>query len=303
MTRALITGAAGFIGGSLVRRLLAEGWEVHALLGRTCRRETLKDVEHQVTVHNHDGSMDSMLTILQKTRPDVVFHLASLFLADHRPEDVGALIQSNLLLSTQLAEAMTACGISRLVNTGTSWQHYHQAGYRPVNLYAATKQAFEDILAYYHDARSLSCITLELYDNYGPDDPRRKLVQILFDAARSGELLDMSPGEQVLDLLHVDDVVLAFEVAAERLRTVQTPVQESFHVSGERVTVRDLAVIIARVTGREIRVVWGRRPYRPREVMVPVSAGPSLPGWAPALKLESGLRACWEALEARRAGA
>ena len=87
------------------------------------------------------------------------------------------------------------------------WQHFGTPDYRPVNLYAATKQAFEDVLAYYADAQGIAAVTLELYDTYGPGDPRRKLIRILFEAARSGEPIQLSPGEQVIELLHVDDAV------------------------------------------------------------------------------------------------
>ena len=291
MARALITGAAGFIGGALTRRLLADGWEVQALLGRTCRREALADVAGSVRVHDHDGSVLGMLGILQEARPDVVFHLASLFLSDHRPEDLEGLVTSNILFSTQLVEAMVAQRVMRLVNTGTSWQHYGTPGYRPVNLYAATKQAFEDILAYYHDALGLSCITLKLYDTYGPGDQRRKLINILLDAARTGEPLAMSPGEQQLELTHIADVVAAFARAAELLLESEESRLESYLVRGTRLTVRDLVAKVAQITGRPIQVQWGSRPYRPREVMVPVVAGEGdlISSWRPRVELNEGL--------------
>jgi nucleoside-diphosphate-sugar epimerase len=296
MPRALITGAAGFIGGTLARRLLADGWEVHALLGSTCRREALADLAARVAIHDHDGSMDGMQAILAAARPDVTFHLASLFLSEHRPDQIQGLVQSNLLLGTQLAEAMAGAGTARLVNTGTSWQHYRTGGYLPVNLYAATKQAFEDILAYYHDARGLSCLTLKLFDTYGPGDPRPKLVRMLLQAARTGQALDLSPGEQVLDLVHAEDVAAAFAVAAARLLAAPAPLREDWLVSGDRLTLRELVAEVEAAAGRPIHAAWGGRPYRAREVMAPlVPDGRTLPGWTPAKSLRDGLREAWRA--------
>jgi len=290
MPRALVTGAAGFIGGTLLRRLLSEGWEVHALLGRTCRIEALDDVRSRIVVHLHDGSTSGMLEIFSSSRPDVVFHLASLFLADHRPEDLEALIASNLLFPTQLAEAMVRVGCRRLVNTGTSWQHYQGDGYKPVNLYAATKQAFEDLLAFYYDAHGLASITLKLFDTYGPRDPRRKLINLLLEAARSGEPLAMSPGDQFLELTHVDDVAAAFLLSAQHLLTAPEPRQESYFVAGTRLSLRELAVEVAQATGRDMEVTFGGREYRPREVMMPVSSSSRpLPGWVPRIELRTGL--------------
>src|SRR4051812_1833664 len=90
------------------------------------------------------GSTERIVARLKACKPDVVFHLASLFVSDHRVQDVQNLVESNLLFGTQLLEAMAQAGVKRIINTGTSWQCPH-----PFNLYAATKQAFESILGYY----------------------------------------------------------------------------------------------------------------------------------------------------------
>ena len=291
MPRALITGAAGFIGGVVARRLLGEGWEVQVLLRRGSRVDLAG-----VIAHEHDGTQAGMVAILEAARPEVVFHLASLFLTEHQPGDIQALAGSNILFPLQLVEAMAVTGARLLVNTGTSWQHFGTDGYRPVNLYAATKQAFEALLPYYHEARGLSCTTLKLFDTYGPGDPRRKLVRILLEAARSGAPLDLSPGEQLLDLTHVEDVAQAFLDAGTRL-LAGPPVLDAFLVSGDRLSVRELADRIQKALGRTIQGRWGLRPYRPREVMVPLDpVGRLLPGWAPRRELGEGLREAYGAL-------
>ena len=273
MRRALVTGATGFIGGHLVGALARSGWEVHALArGRS--------PPAPAQVHGIDGSQQRLTDVLGKVRPDAVFHLASLFLADHSPEQVNPLVDSNVVFPAQLVEAMIRTNCRRLVNTGTAWQFDATGARAPVNLYAATKQAFDALLPYYRSAHGLSVVSLRLYDTYGPGDPRRKLIGILLDAAESGEVLDMSPGEQVVDLTHVDDVVAAFVQAGDRLLTVEPPLDEEWFVSGERQTVRDLVDAVGRALGRPLPVRFGGRPYRPREVMMPVDpAGRSVPGW------------------------
>jgi nucleoside-diphosphate-sugar epimerase len=169
-----------------------------------------------------------------------------------------------------------------------------------VNLYAATKQACEDILAYYHDAQGLSCLTLKLYDTYGPGDQRRKLINLLLDAARTGEPLALSPGEQEVELTHLDDVTAAFARAADLLLHSEAPLLAAYLVPGTRLTVRELVAQVIQATGRPIDAEWGGRPYRPREVMVPVaSADRCLPNWAPEVELEAGLAACLQSRKNR----
>lgn len=285
---ALVTGVTGFIGGKLVERLLADGWTVHALVRETSELPAIEGLRF----HVYRRDIEELTAILVETAPNVVFHLASLYLAEHRPDQVDDLVASNILLPAQLAEAMTAAGARRLINTGTAWQHFRTDGYNPVNLYAATKQACEDLLRYYHDARALSVLTLKLFDTFGPGDKRRKLVRILLNAARSGERLEMSPGEQIIDLLHVDDAIDGFIAAAERLLASEAPLMEDYLLSGTRHSLRDLVVVVEQAVGGNIDVRFGHRPYREREVMRPVEAPVErrLPGWRPRRNLPEEVR-------------
>lgn len=229
-----------------------------------------------------------MIDLVRQAKADVVFHLASQFIAGHTHADVETLIGSNILFATQLAEAMAANRNIYLINTGSAWQH-DDGGYAPVNLYAATKQAFEDILAYYGSAHGLRVITLILFDTYGPADPRGKLLSILGQAMKSGEPLSLSPGRQLIDLVYIDDVIDAYVHCADLL-----PRQKDWHArygisSGQPRTVRELVAVIEAAMGVSLPVKWGGRPYRDREVMVPWTQSTPPPGWAPKTPLELGI--------------
>lgn len=291
----LVTGASGFIGSHLVRRLLGQGWQVHIALRPGSSLAMLKDVgrEQGMHVHLHDGSTENLIDIVKAAAPLAVFHLASLFLAQHTPADVERLVQSNLLFSTQLAEAMSVNQVALLVNAGTSWQHYDNQDYNPVCLYAALKQAFEAVLRFYAENNGLKVITLKLFDTYGPGDDRPKLLHLFQRIAATGETLAMSPGEQLIDLVYIDDVIDAFLLAFARLRAAPGALYESYALSsGAALPLRQLAAIYAGASGRPLNIEWGGRPYRPREVMTPWTGFRILPGWAPAVSLEEGMRRC-----------
>jgi len=193
---------------------------------------------------------------------------------------------------------MAESGTRRLVNTGTSWQYDEQGTYRPVCLYAATKEAFEDIARFYAEANGIECVTLKLFDTYGPNDPRPKLFNLLSRAAGGQELLKMSPGEQLLDLVYIDDVVEAFVLASTMPLQGDGPIWGDYAVSaGRRLTLKELVATYSRVTKKAINAEWGGRPYREREVMVPWSTGTILPGWRPRVSLEDGIRKIFEVYE------
>ena len=293
MKRALVTGASGFIGSHLVEHLERAGWEV-AVIAHTRSLQTNNDAAVR-RVYQYTGHTSEVIVALDDFKPTAVFHLASLFLAAHTPDQIEPLINANVLFGTQLLEAMNKSGCTVLVNAGTGWQNYTPQPpfdapvYMPVNLYAATKQAFEDILLYYVQVASLRAITLRLFDSHGPGDSRRKLLRLLLDTLRTGEPLDMSPGDQVIDLVHVDDICRAFLHAANLALELSEPAARVYAISGkQRMTLQQVAATLEDAAGRKLPLRFGQRPHRPREVMHPWE-GPSLPGWEPQITLLEGL--------------
>ncbi len=285
----LITGATGFVGGHLARACLDQGYKVHCLIRADSKGGETGGSEGLV-FHQYGGAMSEMQHIVEQSQPDIVFHIAALFTGSHRPEEISPLIESNITMGTHLVEAMTSAGVPRLVNAATSWQHMDDEYYKPVNLYAATKQAFETILDYYVDAADLKVVNLSLFDTYGPGDTRSKLIPLLLGAINEEITLKMSPGQQILDLVHVSDVAKAFLVAARQLMAGKIQGAETFCVSAERrYSLQEIVQLMGDLSPRPLPVHLGALPYGPRQVMKPWTKGIPLPDWKPEVSLESGL--------------
>jgi nucleoside-diphosphate-sugar epimerase len=294
-----ITGASGFIGSALCGGLLDAGYEAHAIVRSIEGSERLRGRHPDLFIHTLDSSYQQLNRVLADVKPDAVVHLAALFVPEHRPRDVRPLIESNVLLGAELVESMAGASVGRLLNTGTSWQHFQDQTYLPASLYAATKQAFEAIIKFYVDAYEMSVITLVLSDTYGPNDDRAKLFPALTSAALEGKPLQMSPGEQKLDLVHVDDVVDGYLKALALLLDMPKANERNYQISsGRTVSLRDLVSQYERQLGVRVPVVWGGRTYRAREVMIPWQGGVPIPGWKPKIDLESGLRSLVAAMRA-----
>ncbi len=290
--RVLITGATGFLGSHLARRLVRDGHDVHVLSRPDSRLHTLDPERKSITVHELGMDSTGVHAAVASARPELVFHLASLFRDQHAAEDVRPLILSNVLLGAELLEAMTAEGVKRLVVAGTSWQHYEDAEYDPVCLYAATKQAFRDLLTFWSNTTPLRTVVLELFDTYGPGDERARVIPLLLTIARDPERREVafSDGRQLLDFVHVDDVVEALLQAGGHTAALPAGVTETYVVAtGEPVSLRHLAAMIESFTGHSLPIRWGARPYRAREVMRPSSRGKRLPAWAPRISLGDGV--------------
>lgn len=286
---ALISGATGFIGSHLVAKLIRAGWQIHIVSRPNSCLPGIPEFS-MVCNHVHDGTAEGMIGIVKDVKPNLVIHLASLFLSQHKPGDIEELIKSNILFGTQLLEAMKTNNVKHFINTGTTWQHYGKQEYGPVNLYAATKQAFEALIQYYVESDGLQVITLKLTDSYGLDDPRPKLMNLLKRVAENMQPLAMSPGEQRIDIVHVDDVVRAYVIAAERLLSGSVERHECYAVrSGLPLQLRELVRVVEYELGRKLPINWGEREYRNREVMEPWE-GELLPGWSAQVDLAQGIR-------------
>lgn len=258
----LITGATGFVGAHLTKYLVDAGYIVHAIVRPVSDISGLKALkQEQLRIHIYDSQhhfKEIFEEISEREKPRLVYHLASMVVGAPAVERIGELIQSNITFGVDLLEAMKAYGIRNLVNTGTSWQHYENALYNPVNLYAATKQAFQDIEVYYEQACGFKVINLHLFDNYGPGDKRKKLLNLLKDAGERGTVLQMTPGEQLIDLVYIDDLVRAFVLAGEYLLQQQYDYCGTYAVSsGRPIALRNLVEVIQKIMSKEINIKWG----------------------------------------------
>lgn len=290
MGKLLITGATGFIGSNLSRKLLAEGEEVHIIVRPGSNLDNIDDIKDSLKLFEYDGEdIDSLIEYFIKEKFEMVYHLASLFIAEHKPEQISALINSNVNFGTHLLEAMSKSGVKRMINTGTSWQHYHGDDYNPVCLYAATKEAFEKVMRFYIESSELKVITLELFDTYGENDRRGKLINLLSEKSKNKELLKMSAGQQYLDLVHIDDVLSAYIAASSYIDEAKSKHEKFAVSSGREIKLKDLLELYSDITGRTLNVDWGAREYRKREVMNLWRNFKTVPGWTAKISLEEGL--------------
>lgn len=289
MRRILITGVTGYIGSNLARALLPD-CRVYGLVRQPVRTDYIADFQDQIHLLDFDGSYESMEAALREARPNLVYHLAAYYTGAHGAEETPRLIAANITMGAYLLEAMAAAGSPPLVYASTVMAHYGGVEYCPLNLYAATKQAFSDLLAYYTDAGLLRAVTLILSDTYGPGDHRPKVLNLIMRAARTGESLALSDGGQDYDIVHIDDVVRAFHLAGEQLVEGLWR-NEQFQIVPEKpLSLRETVELMLRASGLTWDPAWGQRPAPQREIRQAVRIYPTLPDWRPQVSLSEGLR-------------
>lgn len=228
--RALVTGGAGFIGSTLVDRLLDDGHEVVVLddLSRG-RRENLAAAESTGRLRLVVGEVTAtdLDALLADTAPEVVFHLAAQIDVRASVADPAHDAEVNVLGTVRLAEAARKAGVRKVVFTSSGGSIYGEptsfpvaetAPVNPLSPYAAGKVAGEIYLETFRNLYGLDCSHIAPANVYGPrQDPHGEagVVAIFAQRLLAGEPTRVfGSGSNTRDYVYVDDVVAAFVAAS-----------------------------------------------------------------------------------------
>lgn len=288
----LITGATGFIGQRIVRRLVKEidGVKILTINRNKAKAETL--LPYPECRH---AEVESMRNEIIAFEPQLCCHLATLSTSRNDSEIIEPIIESNITFGIKLLDILKETPSLKLfVNVGSFAEYRNgvERGIKDAYLYTATKSAFRHFVDFYADLCGFNYITAVPYSVYGGDDTAKKLMDYMIDSIDAEIPVKMSPGEQVLDFIHVDDVVDFFIKIAGNTGFGELPQGETFHLgTGCGTKVRQLARMISETVGRPLNIEWGGLNYRPLDVMhaVAPTANHGITGWKANISLQEGI--------------
>jgi UDP-glucose 4-epimerase len=303
--RALVTGGAGFIGSTLVDRLLAEGHTVDVVdnlsTGSLANLAEARSVgTGRFNFHQLDVRSTDLVDLMSRRKPEVVFHLAAQ--ADVRVSVADPVLDAdiNILGSLRAIEGARQSGARKVVFASSGGTIYGDAdklpikesqAQKPLSPYGVAKKTVGDYLHVYRELYGLEYTALALANVYGPRQDLRGEAGVV--AIFAGRLLAGEPcmifgdGKQTRDFVFVDDVVDAFSRAGDRgsglLCNVGTGVETS---------VNELYAAMARNAG--VKAPASYQPARAGELqrssLDPSRAGMHL-GWKPWTTIDKGTAA------------
>ncbi|MEY2430582.1 MAG: hypothetical protein QOC92_307 [Acidimicrobiaceae bacterium] len=298
--RVLVTGATGFIGSHLVRRLVDDGVEVHALTSvvSSVYPVRLAPLRHRIRLHGGNLSdRSAMDAVVAEAQPTHIFHLGGYTHVGKSWQRVDECIQTNVQGTVNLLNALESSGCQRFVNLGTSEIYgnvsvpfQENAVVNPISPYSVSKYAGERFCRMFHEGRGWPIVMVRPFNAYGPAQTPDRVIPEIIGRALRGDELKMTMGRQTREFNYVADLVEGIVSAG----TVEGIDGQLFNLGcGEEISMRDLATEILDLLDNPIEPKFGALPERPTEIprmFCDNTRAREVLGWTPRHTLQEGLQ-------------
>jgi nucleoside-diphosphate-sugar epimerase len=283
----LVAGGRGFIGKNLVRKLSALEVDTFVLI-RNSSEFGEKKTSHRYIKEFHYSRVEEIDSLLEKHSIDYILNLATNYSSTEDADYVIKAINSNLVFANEIVGLSLKHKIP-LISFGTYLQEIQEIT-KKSSFYVFSKKLSHDLLFMLASRFDFKFVELILNDTYGEEDVRHKFLYNVLNSM-DGNKMSATSGEQLINLLHVDDVCDAIIHALNQLEKQTLKFNHSYGIRSARyVTLRELASICDSVFQKESAIDWGRLDYRGNEIFSEPNLSPVLPNWLENVSLEIGIQ-------------
>ena len=300
--KVLVTGGEGFIGSTLVDRLVREGADVRALVHYKPYGDKgfLAGKDDEVEIIAGDVRDPVRLDSAVEGR-DVVFHLAALIGIPYSYESPDSYVQANVMGTQNVLNACRRTGVARMVHTSTS-ETYGTAITAPIgedhplqpqSPYSASKIGADMMALSYWHAFELPVAVVRPFNTYGPRQSTRAVIPTILSQLHAGaKQIKLGATTPTRDFNFVEDTVSGFLAVAGSDRALGNVVNIG---SGREISIGDLVALLVDITGSDAEVVTQEDRLRPagsevERLLCDNTRAREWCGWTPEHTLEDGLR-------------
>lgn len=294
--RILVTGAAGFIGSHLVRKLIEQDGHVIALVRPSSDLWRIQDVLAKIEIHRSDLNDISVDALKEKIKGvDIVYHLGAAGV-DQSGRDAASIMRVNVVGTLSLLQLARDLNAARFVYSGSCFEYGAGSRLRedacpaPPNEYAVSKLSAGMLVDMFFRKYGLATVYLRPFTVYGPFESWQRLVPHVIRGAFDGHDIKLTGGKQTRDMVFIDDAVEGFLAAGTKLKIAGN----TFNLStGDEMSVKEISLIIVKLMGDCVKILFGAQPYRESEVWS-LSGDPAkakkILGWKARTSLREGLQ-------------
>ena len=216
----LITGTSGFIGFHFLEHALSKNYYVIDILKKKKKNITkIKKLKKKYSNRYKTiffSDYKQLEKKLKKIKIDCFIHFATLYKSHHNHKDIFELIDSNVLFPTLIYDLILQ-KTKKFINFGTMMQHTDGKTFKPNNLYAATKNAFEMITSFYSTKKDGgNFYNIKLYESFGELDKRKKLIPTIIRNYKKKTTTKIYSKNLELNIIHIDDIIKAIEILLKK---------------------------------------------------------------------------------------
>jgi nucleoside-diphosphate-sugar epimerase len=294
--KVLVTGATGFVGACLARRMVEQGYEVHVFSREKSNRWRIADLADRLVDHFVDlTDADCVQTAIERVRPDGIFHLATYGgFADQ--QDTTAIVGANFLGTVNLLRACERVGFQFFINTGSSSEYgIKQEPMRettiaePIGDYGVSKLAATVFCQSEAVQKNLPIFTIRLFSPYGYWDDPKRLIPYVIQSFLKQEAPRLSTPHSVRDYIFIEDILRLYQHIAQ---APQLPTGIYNAGSGRQTSLGEVVDLIREIVGSTVAPAWGSVGVKRTEPAVWLADTDKTRqiGWQAAIDLREGLR-------------
>ena len=144
---------------------------------------------------------------IKTTKPNIILNCAANQSLKNDKKSIKDLLYSNLYSNIYFLEQATQNNLFKgYISFGTKWEFNQNMEFNPLNFYSATKHANDIFFNYFSQKKNICTVSLKIFDTYGPNDKRSKILNLIIDSIKKNKTLKLTPGDQYLDYVHINDL-------------------------------------------------------------------------------------------------
>ena len=260
----LVTGSTGNVGSLLVNNLINNGHEVIEIT-RNIKKSREKFSDKTIKL-NVDKNQNIFKKKIKEYKPEVCIHLASFLSSNDDFYSLKKISDTNFLLLRVLDSLKDIKEFKLFINSGSFSQYLkNDDEINPAYLYSAGKNSDLTYLKYYSNTYKFKSLSIVPYTIYGSIDSKKKIIDLIIDSLRSKQAIELTNGKQILDFIHIKDVVKFYSSIVENYQSIKN---ESIIKLGTGVgtSIRDLAKLVEKISFKKVNIIWGAKKYRKNDM-------------------------------------